>query len=120
MSFALTTGAIRQQSKTVTRRTGWLFLKPGDLVQPVRKCMGLKPGEKIEKLGPPIRVVSVRRERLYEITEDDVAREGFSPSSGNKRAWFISMFCLHMKCTDYLEVTRIEFEYTAAPGETVA
>jgi hypothetical protein len=31
MSFALTTEQIRVQKKTVTRRLGWEFLKPGDL-----------------------------------------------------------------------------------------
>lgn len=51
ISCALTTQQILDQSKDVTRRLGWLHLKAGDLIQPVKKCMGLKPGEKIEKLG---------------------------------------------------------------------
>lgn len=32
MSFALTTPQILNRSKTVTRRAGWSFLKPGDIV----------------------------------------------------------------------------------------
>ena len=45
MSFAMTTEAVRNQTKTVTRRFGWWFLKPGDMVQPVEKAMGLRKGE---------------------------------------------------------------------------
>jgi len=47
MSFAMTTKQVRNQTKTVTRRFGWWFLKAGDIVQPVEKAMGLKKGEKI-------------------------------------------------------------------------
>jgi len=47
MSFFLTTDQIRNKTKTVTRRDGWLFLKPGDIVQACVKCQGLKKGEKI-------------------------------------------------------------------------
>lgn len=42
MSFAMTTDQIREQSKTVTRRFGWWFLKSGDVVCGVEKAMGLK------------------------------------------------------------------------------
>ena len=63
MSFALTTEQIRARTKTVTRRLGWEFLKPGDLVQAVVKCQGLKKGEKVEPLAE-LRIVAVRRESL--------------------------------------------------------
>jgi hypothetical protein len=46
MSFALTEQQILDGTKDVTRRLGWLFLKRGDLIRPVRKCMGLKRGER--------------------------------------------------------------------------
>lgn len=59
MSFALTTVQILDGSKDVTRRLGWEFLKVGDLLRPVRKCMGLRPGEKISVLRDPIRVLNV-------------------------------------------------------------
>jgi len=42
MSFAMTTNQILAQTKTVTRRFGWWNLKTGDVVQPVKKTMGLK------------------------------------------------------------------------------
>lgn len=47
MSFALTVPQIQAGTKDVTRRLGWQFAKAGDLIRPVRKCMGLKPGAKI-------------------------------------------------------------------------
>ena len=45
MSFALTTKQIEDETKDVTRRNGWWFLKPGDQIWAVEKCMGLKKGE---------------------------------------------------------------------------
>lgn len=60
ISFALTTEQFRNRTKTVTRRAGWKFLKAGDILNGCVKCMGLRPGEKIERLGQ-IRVVDVRR-----------------------------------------------------------
>lgn len=76
MSFALTTPQFLDGSKDVTRRFGWAFLKPGDILCAVEKGMGLKKGEKVKRLGF-IEVVSVRNEPLDEITQDDVRREGF-------------------------------------------
>lgn len=32
MSFSMTTEAVRNRTKTVTRRLGWEFLKPGDIL----------------------------------------------------------------------------------------
>lgn len=121
MSFALTTGQVLDQSKDVTRRLGWLHLKVGDAFQPVKKCMGLKPGEKIERLGPPMRVVDVRREPLRHMTDDldygfeEVSREGFGahPAYQWPSAW-VDMFCAtHKGCTPETIVTRIEFAYEA-------
>lgn len=55
MSFALTTAQIMEGTKTVTRRLGWLHAKPGQLLRPVRKGMGLRPGERID----PLRAMSM-------------------------------------------------------------
>lgn len=104
MSFALTTTQVLEQTKDVTRRLGWLHLKPGDLIQPVKKCMGLKPGEKIEKLGPPVLVVSMRREPLSWLTKHPAPygaieriREGFPTMTPEE---FVAMFCsTHKGCT---------------------
>ena len=94
MSFSMTTEQIRSGTKTVTRRLGWKFLKPGDVVMACEKCQGIKKGEKVKKIRP-IRVVSVNRECLVSMVEykgEDVR-------------------CEANKCDWYAEITRIEFEY---------
>lgn len=112
MSFALTTPQVRARTKTVTRRLGWTTLKPGDLLQPVEKVMGFKPGEKVKRVGKPIRIVSVRREPLGDLEaygRDELAREGFPKMSPLE---FITMFSQANKgCNGGTPVTRIEFEY---------
>lgn len=119
MSFALTTSQIMEGSKDVTRRLGWEFLKVGQLLQPVRKCMGLRPGERLDKLRDPIRVVSLRREPLRRMTDDveygfeEVRREGFEfhPEYRWPSTW-VAMFCAtHKGCTPETIITRIEFAY---------
>lgn len=121
MSFALTVDQIMKGTKDVTRRLGWLKLKPGDQVQPCLKCMGLRPGEKIQKLRSPLIVVSVRRERLDLMLTDreygfaEVRREGFAnhPTYCWPSEW-VAMFCAtHKGCTPETVVTRIEFAYRA-------
>lgn len=107
MSFALTTAQFKNGSKDVTRRLGWLHAKPGDFIRGVVKCMGLKPGEKIQPLGI-IKIVDVRRERLDRITREDVEREGFPGKSCKD---FVFMFCKHMKASPDTIVTRIEFRH---------
>jgi hypothetical protein len=109
ISFALTTEQIRNRTKTVTRRIGWTFLKPGTLLQPVEKCQGLKKGETVSKIGPPVRVVSVERSRLNQITPQDVYREGFPQMTVRE---FVAFFKKsHRGCRVATVVTRIEFEY---------
>ena len=76
MSVAFTEQAVRDRTKTVTRRKGWTFLKPGDTLTLCRKVMGRKKGEPLVRLAE-VEVVDVRREPLAAITPDDVAREGF-------------------------------------------
>lgn len=107
ISFALTTNQIRNRTKTVTRRLGWKNLKPGDLLQACVKCQGLKKGEHPEKLCV-IRVVSVRREKLWEVNGMECVLEGFPFKLPEH---FTQMFCRHNKCEAWTEVTRIEFEY---------
>jgi hypothetical protein len=115
MSFALTTQQVRDKSKDVTRRLGWLYLKPGEAFQPVMKCMGLRPGEKIERIGDAVVTVSTRRELLRRMTDDqeygrdECRREGFPHLSP---AEFVTMFCAtHKGCTPETELTRIQFSY---------
>ena len=116
MSFSMTTDAIRDRSKTVTRRLGWYFLKPGDLLWACEKCMGLKKGEKVKRLAL-IRVVSVTGEPLNKIIQhgqEECDREGFPHLTP---IGFIHMF---IAANDLVRKTysaatqvvkRIEFEY---------
>lgn len=114
MSFALTTQQILNRTKTVTRRVGWNFLKPGDLVQAVEKGMGLKKGEKARKLAV-LRVVSVEGEWMSDFdsrtdAQEECAREGFPHLTP---AAFTSFFRMSHPDPglDDLRVNRIEFEY---------
>lgn len=108
ISFMLTTQQVLDETKYVTRRNGWVNLKPGDRLRGVRKAMGLKKGEKHDVLKI-IEVVSVRREPLKDIDQLDVIREGFSQMSP---ADFVSMFCKsHKGVNPETIITRIEFKY---------
>jgi len=107
MSFALTTEQIKNETKTETRRMGWKFLKAGDKLWAVKKAMGLKKGEKVEKLCQIV-ITSVNRESLNAITQEQVIAEGFPEMS---RQDFISMFCKVNKCNPDTEITRIVFRY---------
>lgn len=113
MSVTLTMQQVLDRLKDVTRRLGWEFLEEGDVINLVEKCMGLKKGEKLNRICQ-VRIKSVRRERLDRmITEpgygkDECRREGFPDMNPQQ---FVDMFCRHMKCTPDTEVTRIEFEY---------
>jgi len=108
MSFALTERQLLDGTKTVTRRLGWLTLKPGDELLAVNKAMGLRKGEKSRALAR-IRVISVMREPLDTITPLECAAEGFP---GMPPSEFVEMFCAaHAKrCTPTTLVTRIKFE----------
>lgn len=108
MSFALTAEQIRRRRKTVTRRIGWTTLTPGMRLQPVVKGQGLKKGERVETIGGPVTVVSVRRERLDAVTFADVRREGFRRMGTLD---FVEFFCRHNRCVPSTIVTRIEFSY---------
>lgn len=109
ISFMLTTDQFRNRTKTVTRRLGWQNLKTGDMLMGCKKCMGLKPGEKIEKLGP-IRVVSAWRQRLDAMigNDNEAVLEGFPNLTA---AEFVAMFCKHMNCKPDQTITRIEYAY---------
>lgn len=107
MSFALTTDQIRNRAKTVTRRLGWWKLQPGDIITACVKVMGLKKGERVEKLVQ-IRVIDVRSEPLNAITKADCEKEGF-PKWEPER--FVEMFAEANKCPHDATVNRIEFEY---------
>ena len=106
MSFMLTQQQVLDGTKTQTRRLGWVDLQKGEVLNAVRKAMGLKRGEQQQSLGL-IRVQRVRRERLDAITPADVRAEGFPDMT--PRA-FIELFCKANKCNAERVVTVIDFE----------
>ena len=107
MSFAMTTEQYKKQTKTVTRRFGWWFLKEGDICNGVNKVMGFKKGEKMVKYGKH-KIISTRKEPLNAITKEDVVREGFPDWTP---AQFVNMLVEHYGVKPSDEVNRIEFEY---------
>lgn len=121
MSVGRTEAAVRSQRKTVTRRVGWLFAKPGDHVTLVRKSQGRKPGEPVVRIAE-VEIVDVRREPLSSISFDDVAREGVSPAEWARtphdrrcplcapESW-ARWFALTMGGGPDQVVTRIEWRY---------
>lgn len=113
ISFAYTTAQVRDRTKTVTRRKGWRFLKGGEVLNGCVKCMGLKPGEKIERLCR-IEVTDVRIEPLSRMIDDpeygklEAVREGFPDLTGEQ---FAGLYSRDMGGDVDQAVTRIEFKY---------
>jgi hypothetical protein len=110
----LTTEQYRNHTKTVTRRLGWRFLKPGEILNGCEKCQGLKKGEKQVKMGQH-RVLSTRWEPLRRMIDDpeygreEVVKEGFPDMTP---AEFVEFFCAsHRGCVPETLVNRIEFDY---------
>jgi hypothetical protein len=122
MSVSHTEQAVRDRTKTVTRRLGWAFLRPGDTLTLCRKVMGRKAGEPLLRLAE-VEVVDVRRVPLYDIDLEDVEAEGVPPATYNGGdlhvagcddcapvAWY-EWFARTMRVPITAEVTRIEWRY---------
>ena len=107
MSFTMTTEQVRRREKTVTRRIGWAFLKPGDVLCAVEKAQGLKKGEKVKRICKIV-VVSTRWEPLDDITKEDCVKEGFPEMAPHE---FCAMFCRANNWESGKDVNRIEFGY---------
>lgn len=110
MSVSLTEASVLDRSKTVTRRLGWEFLKPGDRLTLCRKVMGRKPDEPLVRIVD-VEVVSTRWEPLVDVTDEDATREGFPNLD---RDGFIQFFCQEMGCYPETLVHRIEWVYLEA------
>lgn len=135
MSCAETVGVVRNETKTVTRRLGWWkdrkgrrILHAGDELSLVRKAMGRKPGEPLERLAL-VEVVNVRRELLYEVTDEDVRREGVVDQvldwceereiMGPLRCLFVEWYAHTFGCGPDESVTRIEWRYLHPVGKRI-
>ena len=80
MSFALTERQLMDGSKTVTRRTGWANLRPGERLLAVRKAMGRPPTNSAPWSSPP------RAPRRPMTGADLVTRIEFRVVPGSERA----------------------------------
>ena len=121
MSVAFTEAAVRDRTKTVTRRKGWWkdkngrrIIQPGDRITLCRKVMGRKKGEPLERIVD-VEVVDVCREHLSNVThfpaygESEMCREGFP---GLDPARFVHDFFVDAQGMDPDDlVTRIEWRY---------
>lgn len=118
MSVAMTTDAVIERRKTVTRRKGWTFLKPGDTLTLCRKVQGRKPGEPLERLAE-VEVVCVNREPLSDLYSTESERNGYGAAEvaaegfpGLEPVFFVRKFFEDAQGMDPAdEVTRIEWRY---------
>lgn len=111
MSVSLTEPQVLARTKTVTRRLGWTYLKPGDRLTLCRKVMGRRKGEPLVRITE-VEVVDVSREPLCDILPAEVIAEGFPDWLPGD---FIDFFCrTHKGCQPWTEVTRIEWRYLDA------
>ena len=121
MSVAFTEQAVRDRTKTVTRRKGWWkdkngrqIVKPGDRITLCRKVMGRKKGEPLERICD-VEVVNVWRERLSDLfdtrfdNDTEIDKEGFP---GMDPGEFVQRFFVDAQgMREDEEVTRIEWRY---------
>jgi len=121
MSCSLTIDAVRDRSKTVTRRAKhtWTNLRPGDPLTLIEKGMGLKRGER-QVILAEVEVVDVRLVNLArDMTAAECAAEGFPDLTP---AEFVEMWCVshHISRAREIEavtdsrpivVRRIEWRY---------
>jgi hypothetical protein len=115
MSVAFTEQAVRERRKTVTRRKGWLFLKPGDRLTLCRKVMGRKPGEPLVRIAE-VEIVSVRREQLRDVVDPgELTAEGFpewdTPDDSDGALEFVERYFTPQGIDPIDDVTRIEWRY---------
>ena len=89
MSCSMTVEAVRDRSKTVTRRhvDTWMTLTSGDRLTLIERGMGLKAGQKQVVLAE-VEIVSVRSELLLAgLSDAELAAEGFDPDVWTSHAW---------------------------------
>lgn len=121
MSFAHTTQQCIDYLETVTRRNGWSNLRAGEIVQGVVKGMGLKAGEKIEKIHV-IQIIENRTEPLNTLLKlprygrNEMIKEGFP---GRDPADFVRWYCENNKKEPGDFINRIDFRYYLSANQGV-
>lgn len=114
MSVSHTELAVVERRKTVTRRLGWTFLKPGDRLTLCRKVMGRRHAD--GSVDPLVRLAEVQVERVWrepleQIRHNvwDIEREGVEGIV--TPAEFVEFYCRTFKVEPSTTVTRIEWSY---------
>ena len=107
MSFSKTEQQLLDGTKTQTRRMGWKGLKAGEQVLAVRQVMGMNRGESQYPLCV-IEILDVRRERLCDVTQEDVVAEGFPDWTPEQFVAFFVAF--NKQCNKYTVVNVIKFK----------
>jgi hypothetical protein len=120
MAFPDSASEVRERLQTVTRRPGWRFLKPNDLIQAIEFVSnetGTGGGSIARELAV-LRVRSVRVEPLSRLVTDATYAEDELPREGRpcwSRDHFIATFLRRHRLSHVsVDVTRIEFEYVDA------
>lgn len=108
--------AILERRQDVTLRCkhqAWAYLTPGWPLKAIRLQGKLDRNQRVKDLCS-IRVVDVRRIKLWEIGLDDVRRQGIDNMT---RVEFVKWYCdQNVNVTPCSTVTRIEFEYVDEEG----
>lgn len=120
ISFRHTAPQLLDRSQTVTRRVGWRFLKPGDLLRAVGRLDGHHGGHGRVGTLAVLRVIDVRREPLSRLNvdarygEEELPREGFP--CWMRREFVDTFRHRHRLSSADVDVTRIAFEYVTDRG----
>lgn len=116
MSFALTENEYCSGVKDVTRRDGWIFLKPGDHFWGVKKAQGLKKGEHQVKFHPSECISNVPEplndivKRPFRDGRYEVVREGF-PAWVGREIEFVKLYVKMNGGPENKIINRIEFKH---------
>lgn len=117
MSCSMTVDAVRDRTKTVTRRhvDSWKNLRPGDRLTLIEKGMGLPKGARQVVLAE-VEVVDVRVEPLGLVIGGECRREGFPGMTADEfvRFWLDGHGYgkrLDLRIGRSVECRRIEWRY---------
>lgn len=120
MSVAFTEQAVVERRKTVTRRKGWMFLKPGDTLTLCRKVQGRRRADgTVEPLLrlTEVEVLAVSREPLATVAAPgELTAEGFPELEADQpyegACEFIARYFSPQGLGSWSDkVTRIEWRY---------
>lgn len=106
LDFPYTKKYIKNRVQTVTRRIKCPSMQPGDLFTACEKFKDNEPCFIL--LHHQLRVVSKQEEKLCDISQRDVYKEGFPHVTV---AEYLDLFKRRHKCKDEQIVIRIEFEH---------